>query len=80
MNTWGQDFSQYLTLREYILNKKNSENSMRFVILRRCRFCDIGIFFGYTIEDTLKKSSHRGCSVRKGVLRNFAKITGKQLC
>ena len=26
------------------------------------------------------KSSHRRCSVRKGVLRNFAKFTGKHLC
>ena len=25
-------------------------------------------------------SSHQGCSVRKGVLRNFAKFTGKHLC
>ena len=26
------------------------------------------------------RSSHRMCSVRKGVLRNFPKITGKHLC
>ena len=26
------------------------------------------------------RSSHRRCSLRKGVLRNFAKFTGKQLC
>ena len=26
------------------------------------------------------KSSHRRCSVKKGVLRNFAKFTGKHLC
>ena len=26
------------------------------------------------------RSSHRWCSVRKGVLRNFAKFTGKHLC
>ena len=26
------------------------------------------------------RSSHRRCSVRKGVLRNFTKFTGKQLC
>ena len=26
------------------------------------------------------RSSHKGCSVRKGVLRNFAKFTGKHLC
>ena len=25
------------------------------------------------------RSSHRRCSVRKGVLRNFTKLTGKQL-
>ena len=26
------------------------------------------------------KSSHRRCSVKKGALRNFAKLTGKDLC
>ena len=26
------------------------------------------------------RSSHRRCSVEKGVLRNFAKFTGKHLC
>ena len=26
------------------------------------------------------KSSHRRCSVKKGVLRNFTKFTGKHLC
>ena len=26
------------------------------------------------------RSSHRRCSVRKGVLRNFVKLTGKHLC
>ena len=28
----------------------------------------------------LLRSSHRACSVRKNVLRNFAKFTGKHLC
>ena len=27
-----------------------------------------------------RSSSHRRCSVRKGVLRNFTKFTGKHLC
>ena len=27
----------------------------------------------------MDRSSHRSCSVRKGVLRNFAKFTGKHL-
>ena len=26
------------------------------------------------------RGSHRKCSVRKGILRIFAKLTGKQLC
>ena len=26
------------------------------------------------------RSSHQRCSVKKGVLRNFAKFTGKHLC
>ena len=26
------------------------------------------------------KSSHQSCSIKKGVLRNFAKFTGKHLC
>ena len=28
----------------------------------------------------LLRSSHRRCSVRKGVFRSFAKLTGKHLC
>ena len=30
--------------------------------------------------DHSKRSSHRRCSVRKGVLKNFTKFTGKHLC
>ena len=36
-------------------------------------------FFRKT-ESCLNRSSHQRCSVRKGVLRNFAKFTGKHLC
>ena len=32
------------------------------------------------LKDLIDRSSHRRCSVRKGVLRNFAKFTGKHLC
>ena len=35
--------------------------------------------FAITIQMTTR-SSHQRCSVRKGVLRNFAKFTGKHLC
>ena len=32
------------------------------------------------LKDLIDRSSHRKCSVRKGVLRNFAKFTEKHLC
>ena len=34
----------------------------------------------YNFCRKIYKSSHQRCSARKGVLRNFAKFTGKQLC
>ena len=34
--------------------------------------------YGYI--DYICRSSHRRCSVKKGVLKNFAKFTGKHLC
>ena len=37
-------------------------------------------YFGFVISDSQYRSSHRRCSVRKGVLRNFVKFTGKHLC
>ena len=32
------------------------------------------------LKDLTDRNSHRKCSVKKGVLRNFAKFTGKHLC
>ena len=32
------------------------------------------------ILSSVLRSSHRRCSVKKGVLRNFTKLTGKHLC
>ena len=37
------------------------------------------IVFAITIQMTTR-SSHQRCSVRKCILRNFAKFTGKHLC
>ena len=37
------------------------------------------IVFAITVQMTTR-NSHQRCSVRKGVLRNFAKFTGKHLC
>ena len=31
-------------------------------------------------ESAQNRSSHRRCSIKKGVLKNFAKFTGKHLC
>ena len=36
--------------------------------------------FDWVLNTPLHRSSHRRCSVEKGVLRNFAKFTGKRLC
>ena len=36
--------------------------------------------FKIKLEIYLVKSSHQRCSIIKGVLRNFAKFTGKHLC
>ena len=36
------------------------------------------IFFRWLFKNI--RNNHRGCSVKKGVLRNFTKFTGKQLC
>ena len=34
----------------------------------------------WKIVRKIVRSSHRRCSVKRGVLRNFAKLTGKHLC
>ena len=36
--------------------------------------------FQYSFFCPIYKSSHRRCSVKKGVLGNFPKFTGKHLC
>ena len=37
-------------------------------------------FFSKVVGYNLFRSSHWRCSIKKGVLRNFAKSTGKHLC
>ena len=37
-------------------------------------------FFYWKTFEKMYKSSHQRCSVKKGVLRNFSKSTGKHLC
>ena len=53
----------------------------KFCILIQITIWDrILIFFQIFTESNLYGSSHLKCSVRKGVLRSFAKFTGKHLC
>ena len=41
----------------------------------------IGLWKHWSFQNEANmKSSHQRCSVKKGVLRNFAKFTGKHLC
>ena len=35
---------------------------------------------GISTQHPSNKSSHRRCSVKKGVLKNFTKFTGRHLC
>ena len=47
------------------------EKPIVLTLLLLCRTASSSIHF---------RSSHQRCSVKKGVLRNFAKLTGKHLC
>ena len=38
------------------------------------------MLFSVLVTEQTNRSSHQRCSVIKGVLRNFAKFTGKHLC
>ena len=38
------------------------------------------MFHGSVFPDKSFRSSHQRCSVKKGVLRNYTKFTGKHLC
>ena len=49
-------------------------------IIRKILVCNFHFYMpGVHCSCTCFRSSHRRCSVRKGVLRNFAKFTGKHL-
>ena len=72
---------------------RNSSNFFRtFILLSYRPFSWYGYFWNFSIRfffssekkalvDILTaRSSHRSCSVKKGVLRKFAKFTGKHMC
>ena len=58
-----------------ILKKKNRTWGLKNTSLR------LFIYYGFfVIRPSLMLSSHRRCSVKKGVLKNFAIFTGKHMC
>ena len=47
---------------------------------RVCSFRSLLKNFHSLLFSVLDRSSHQRCSIKKGVLKNFAKFTGKHLC
>ena len=66
-------FRDYRNVRYAKMQKKNLSIwiFLRIMILLR---------FVLHFKNSKQRSSHRRCSLRKGVLRNFAKFAGKHLC
>ena len=70
------------------LTKTSKGLVILFLVMAVDKFCSLLLLLFYLVEMTCYKncsyskyrSSHQRCSVREGVLRNFAKLTGKQLC
>ena len=58
------------------IRKSKLKNRYRKWTLRH----NIGRFFKFFSQSGSYRSSHGRCSVKKGVPRNFAKVTGKHLC
>ena len=59
--------------------KNHSEKWVRVGGYHPCFVCLLLLLFWFVCLSRFR-SSHRGFSVKKGVLRNFAKLTGKHLC
>ena len=65
----SQDFCQQVRLFSFCL----SDSVYLFYFYSFCVFISLFLFSWY-------RSSHQKCSIKKGVLRNFKKLTGKHLC
>ena len=61
------------------MNKTVSEKSTKYI--SKCWERSVKRKSNFSFIRAIKsRSSHQTCFVRKGVLRNFAKLTGKHLC
>ena len=77
------ELCQWRSPRFLIRNFKHISLSISKCLLGTFRYNHIFLWYNYfTIycDNFKSRSSHRRCSVRKGVLRNFEKFTGKHLC
>ena len=51
-----------------------------WLIANLIKWQDCKIFTNLVLSQTPSRSSHRKCSVKKGVLKSFANLTGKHVC
>ena len=63
-------------------NKPSFTEHLRWLLLNFCgsKYFFVAEYGIYCWQSHRFRSSHQRCSVRKGVLTNFAKFTGKHLC
>ena len=53
-----------------------------YIIIRKALFMFFSLYYieFMILRKIKKRNNHRKCSVRKGILRNFVKFTGKHMC
>ena len=84
-NNYRNHIARVCHLKKHKLNKPSTQGSNKKKHFRpnlniNEMYLSISISFMKDIVLELLRSSHRRCSVKKGVLRKFAKFTGKHLC
>ena len=69
-----------LYLRKYVNDVVIQPQKYTFAKFKRILNLRILILRIFDLESHSHRRSHRRCSVKKGVLRNFANFTGKHMC
>ena len=81
----AQKYSKYQTIAQQFSEAEGNEKDLKskyvhfiqkYYIYISCLFFEIKRFSVWSFI----RSSHQRCSIKKGVLRNFIKFTGKHLC
>ena len=73
VNTISNHLSQFLILPHYSITPNSTPEVFKETL-------EISVWTTKFQTSKKYRSSHQRCSVKKGVLRNFAKFTGKNLC